>query len=202
MTERFAIYLSDQLIQIGTATEEDRPFLIYGLFCLMSNTIQIILLLIVALLSNNVVQVTMFTVCFGILKRTIGGWHASSHHCCLTVFTTLAILCTQAGQRLPHHLVLPFTSMLAVIMWILVWKVAPVEHPNNPQSPQRLTELKKISRWIASIESIVIVILAVMLQDSIWARSLLVAAMGAFCAAFALIVPNKMTSVTSSQKGE
>lgn len=194
MTERFAVYLSDTLIQIGAANREERPFLIYGLFCLLSDTIQIGILLIVALLSNMVVQMAAFTFCFGILKRTIGGWHARHHFSCLVLFTTQVIVCTQIGQRLTSLLVLPLTVMLTIIMWLLVWQVAPVEHPNNPQSPQRLAELKQISRWIASIELICITALAIWFKNILPGRYLLDAAMGAFCAAFALIVPSKNAS--------
>ncbi|MGL5437291.1 MAG: accessory gene regulator ArgB-like protein [Lachnospiraceae bacterium] len=187
MIERFAAYLSNVLIHIGTTREEERPFLTYGLFCLMSDTIQLGLLLVISLLSNTVVQMAMFTFFFGILKRTIGGWHASHHITCLALFTTLTTACIYIGQLLDQSWILPLTLMFAAIMWVIVWCRAPVEHPNNPQTPARLAELKRISRGIAGIELICIIIPAVLFSNTAFSRCLLIAAMGSFCAAIALI---------------
>lgn len=187
MVEQFAAYLSRILINIGIVREEDRPFLAYGLFCMMSDTIQIGLLLAISLLSNTVAQMALFTVCFGLLKRTIGGWHARSHFTCLVLFTTLAAVCIQIGRRLPQAWVLPCSLMLSAAMWGIVWLKAPVEHPNNPQTPERLCELKRISRRLASLELIFITGPAVLLCGTSFGRWLLTAAMGAFTAAAALI---------------
>jgi len=187
MVERFASHLSNILIEMGSAQEKDRPFLAYGLFCLMSDTVQIGLLLVISLLSNTVAQMALFTFCFGLLKRTIGGWHARHHSTCLALFTALAVACVQFGGRLPPDWVLPGTLMLSAAMWVIVWQKAPVEHPNNPQTSERLSELKRISRWLASLELICIAVPGVLLCGTSFGRYLLTAAMGAFTAATALI---------------
>lgn len=187
MLERFASHLSNILIDMGSAREEDRLFLNYGLFCLMSDTIQISLLLAISLLSNTVSQMVLFALCFGILKRTIGGWHAGHHLTCVLLFTTLAVSCIQIGRMLPSAWVLPGSLILSAAMWLIVWQKAPVEHPNNPQTPERLSELKQISRWLASLELIFIAGSAILLSGTAFDRWLLTAAMGAFTAAFALI---------------
>jgi|GEM_PF-2101030 len=198
MVERFAGYVSSVLIRAGAAPEKDRPFLNYGLFCLFSGGIQITLLLFLSLLSQTVVQVAIFTFFFGLLKRTIGGWHAKRHISCLVLFTTLALGCAQIGKRLTTPFVLPLTLLSAAIMWCIVWKRAPVEHPNNPQKPERLAELKQISRLLACGELAAIMIAATALRHTCFSGYPLCAAMGSTAAAIALMVPN---ALPEKQKG-
>lgn len=199
MAEQLAIYLSNILIGMGTAQEKERPFLIYGLFCIISGSLQIVLLLAVSLLFNTMIQTAVYAFCFGILKRTIGGWHAKHHFSCLALFTSLSAGCVLAGQWLPQSLVLPVTLLLTAAMGTLVWWKAPVEHPNNPQTPARLAQLRRDSRCIAGSEAVVIVVLALLLYRTPLQRLALDAAIGSFTAAFALLVPNALPP--ESQKG-
>ncbi len=187
MIERFAAYLGNVLIEMGTTREEERPFLVYGLFIIMSDTIQIGLLLIIALLLNTVVEMVLFSFCFGLLKRTIGGWHAGRHITCVVLFTTLAACCVYTGTHVSMPLVMPLTLVCSGIMWVIIWLKAPVEHPNNPQTKERLAELKQISRWLACVEFTAIVIPAVLLHGTSFSRCLLTGAMGAVSASLALI---------------
>lgn len=192
MVEQLAVYLSDILIQMGTAREKERPFLVYGLFCIISGTLQIVLLFVVSLFFHTTIQVAVYSFCFGILKRTIGGWHANSHAACLTLFTSLAIGCTQLGQRLALSLVRPAALVLAASMLVIVWNKAPAEHPNNPQTPVRLAELRQVSRGIAGVEAAAIAVLTFLLAGTWFYRLTLYAAMGSFTAAFALLIPNRL----------
>lgn len=191
MVERFSVYLSDELILMGAAKQEERPFLIYGLFCLFSSALQLILLLIAALLFHSLIQVALFAFSFGILKRTIGGWHANRHFTCLALFTALTVGCTQGGKWISAGLVLPLCLVLAALMGIIVWCRAPVEHPNNPQKPERLVQLKHISRGIAGAQLICIGASALLLRHTAFYRLPLFAALGSAVAAVALLVPNQ-----------
>lgn len=201
MTLRLANLLCDKLIAAGAAAPTQRARLVYGLFCILSGAIQICLLLLLSLLFKIVAEVAVFVIMFASLKRTIGGWHAQRHWTCLIFFTALSITCANVSRAIPRPFIAPLCAIAVVWMLVVVWRRAPVTHYNNPQTEQRIAELKIISRRIALFDFAILLIATALLRGTGYLHLVLSGALGTAAAATALLFPNKPPAPTEKGDG-
>lgn len=191
--------LSGYFVRIGVTNADDEEVVSYGLFCFFSGTTQIAALFCVSLPFGMVLPVAVFVIPYGILKRTIGGWHSKHHATCLIGFTALTFACTLACRYTSVFLIRPAALAASLFMLVTVWLRAPVVHPNNPKRPEQLRKMKKRGRVISSIEWVVISILAITGITYGPGYLPLCGALGASAAAFTLLLP--VGSVIPEQEG-
>lgn len=130
----------------------------------------------------------MFTVFYALLRRNIGGAHASTHVRCVLYFTFLALIGGQAAKYLVQSLSLTQSSVLICCLCaaaLLVWGKAPVMHPNCPKSPKTIAKFKQKGRRVVLLQ-VLGILLMLCLQKTAYGLS---ATIGCVTAALTLCAP-------------
>ncbi|MGI6004934.1 MAG: accessory gene regulator B family protein [Christensenellales bacterium] len=146
------------LIKNNAIDPEDTDIYEYGLFCIVRDIITLSSTLIIAILLDVVPQSVLFYAAFIGLRRTAGGYHATTVlRCFLISMVTwlVALKCIELTQSY-HVLSIGIAAFATVIIWLL----APIEHINNPHRKERLVLAKRNCRIYISILLLVVCISA------------------------------------------
>lgn len=188
MMKRWADGIGDYLIKQGAEEEDNRELLCYGIFQILSNVQQVFILLVLSLLLGCLPQVGVFSLCYAMLRRYIGGAHAGRHWLCLLTFTATALLIPAAFALCPAGLIRPLSAALALVMVVLVFWRAPVIHPNSPKSRKSVMRFRRLGRVTALLECFMALMGGLLLpQEGL--TLLLCSAAGGFTAALTLLPP-------------
>jgi len=150
--EALANKISIYLVSVKAAKEEDREIIAFGLFHIFANVFQIFILVIMALYFNAIPQITAFTLFFGSLKRYIGGAHASRNWICIIISTVMVFSAYLLSAIIPISCFTYVSAISSVVTLLLVLLKAPVMHPNNPKSANKLKKYRKIAITVAIIQ--------------------------------------------------
>lgn len=78
MINKICKLYANTLVSEGIISEDDREIHEYGMTALLINILNYGLWLAFALLSNTIVETSIFLVSYSLLRNIIGGWHAST----------------------------------------------------------------------------------------------------------------------------
>lgn len=199
--EQLTKRLSRYMVRISTVEGENEEVVAYGLFLLFAGAEQILLLAVMGLLLKIPLHMALFVLFYAILKRTIGGWHTSRHSTCLAGYTAIAVIGTLAGRYTPAPYSIPAAAILATITLVLIWRFAPVEHPNNPHKPYRIKKFRKLARILAVCEWVVILVMTIA-GGSGAGNFALCAALGGCVAAVTLLIPVRPPNIEERSDSE
>lgn len=188
MIEDIANKISIYCVKLQPDRVDDKEIIAFGLFHILSSLLQIALLITVGLVFDILLEITAYTVGFTSLKRYIGGAHAHKHWICLWGFTFLSSTCCFVCLLLPPYICTYAAVLAAFIMLLFVLMKAPVPHPNNPKSMEKLKKFRKISISIALLQFIIIILGCLLLADQL-GLFILCGAMGGLSATLTLILP-------------
>lgn len=155
MIIKFANTWADWLIQNG-ASRDDYEIYAYGAECMLNELFSDILLILTALLFHKTYEMILWMLFFTPLRIHLGGMHASSHLKCILSSILLSYLCI-----FTYPLVIGFPQIMGLILAIsifIVYKIAPVVHPNHPVSESRMIQMRKRALLILFIEIAIICI--------------------------------------------
>lgn len=144
MLQRIAGGMADRITRRGVIEEEDTEICAFGLECLLADLLQGMILLILSALLGMIPLTASVVVCFSLVKREAGGWHMNTHLGCILTMTGSAVGLALVCRALPESLRLWGTLLCAAAGNLLVFRLAPAAHPNNPQTQ---TELKHHRLW-------------------------------------------------------
>jgi len=187
MIEKLAQKISRYFVSMQVASEDNREVIAYGLFHILSDAIQIIVLVITAWLFKNPLYILAFTLHFISLKGYAGGAHAKYHWSCLFSFTAIAQGICVFCQWFPWDLT-PFlpVSMSALALLLVIYK-APVVHPNNPKPVRKIKQFRKLAILVAITQLILILTACLIFPEGI--GYILAGSFGELSAAITLILP-------------
>jgi len=136
----------DFLIHYGSATEDIRDILLFGVESTFSLLINLIVTLLVGLLFRIPLELLMFFVPFSVLRMLSGGIHAKTFQGCavaslLVMLTVSALIYVDFGIA-----VLPLSIILILISIFTIFIIAPVVHINHPLNESDTTRFRKHSR--------------------------------------------------------
>jgi len=144
----------DFIFTYGNASEENREIYEYGLELMIMYLINAGALLLLGFLFGCFWETLLLLFIFALQQSFAGGYHAMTHLRCF-----LLMLAGWAGTML----ILPMIELyrylpciLAVVGLIFVFLFAPVKHVNFPMSKEKEQRMKKISRSIAIILSVIV----------------------------------------------
>lgn len=143
---------ADWLVQNG-ANSDERDIYVYGAECMLNEVFSDLLLILTALLFHKTIEMILWMLFFTPLRIHLGGMHASSHLKCMISSFLLSYLCI-----LTYPLVMDSPIILGIILgfsFIIVYKIAPVVHPNHPVSENRSVKMRKMSLFIIFVEIII-----------------------------------------------
>lgn len=128
--------------------EEDRIYE-YGFETFLASLINITTVLIIGVISGRLIHTLLFLISYSSVRQFSGGYHAKSHKRCFLIFLGI----TLSTLILIKHMVL-FESPLFLIIILsislgIIFRLAPLEHCNNPLNKFEKTRYKHIARGLS-----------------------------------------------------
>lgn len=131
-------------VQKNIIKADDEKVYAYGMELLFSTIMNIFLVMVIAAVSKKIIPILIYMTSFIILRQFIGGYHAKTHIGCMGILAVvLTIFIYVISTYKYFSFVITVTS--CITSGILVFRYAPVEHPNNPLSDKDIIILRKKS---------------------------------------------------------
>ena len=190
MIDRLAGHISRYLTFQGYCSADDEEMVTFGMSSILSDILQVLVLLIVAIPLGVLPEMAVFAVFYGLLRPNIGGAHANSHLQCLIIFTSVAIIAVEAAIHIPLSIIPFLAPALTLAGLLIVFVRAPIAHPNVPKSQASLRKIRKKARIIISLEFVCITICSVVLPGNLLSLAIC-ANFGVTAAVVTLLIPIK-----------
>lgn len=149
VSKRTAGFLSKNMI-IETEYEEVYA---YGIEILLSTILNFIVAFIIALISHEFVACLINLTAFVTIRIYAGGYHADTHLGCMTTLVGVLLIFIFVIKLVSLKLMMILSPIMLIISAIIIFKYAPVEHPNKPLSDKKKLKLRRkalisLSIWI------------------------------------------------------
>lgn len=153
MIKEMSEWIVVKMVNNQVIEEMDAPVQRYGLELAFSFAITMLMLMVVAVVSNRTLEVIWAVLPFCILRGFSGGWHADTHLKCMSLFLgmvvlELTVMPTVVGELLMSN---GMTITLALVTIISVFTFAPVESITKPLSEREKMTYKYSSRVVVVI---------------------------------------------------
>lgn len=185
MLQQFANNLAGYLLKKKIVKEDDFEIYTYGLEALLSTFVNTVLTLVIGIASGMLSFTILFLIAFAILRVYSGGYHAKSHWGCILTFLVLYGCSMFIVRCLPSSFMTAFSLAAMGISLFAVFTLAPLEHVNRPFVGQEYKVFRLVSRIIAVIEAVLIIVL--ILIDQRHLQSSLTISLAMLSATFVLV---------------
>ena len=146
MYERIASWLTTGFINREIIPSEKKAVYAYGFEILISNVVYTLVFLAIAILTKSFVESLLFLIGFYIVRSTAGGFHARTYRMCHFLFiinhSVLIVLVKTIADNMYPLLIYGVMLICALIIFVL----APVDHPNKRFSESEVFKFKLRSR--------------------------------------------------------
>lgn len=139
MLEKLSGNVSNYFIRMRILNNEDAEICIYGLQIILSSIISMFLVLFVSICRKDIVTGFVYLASYCTTRAFSGGYHASSHFKCISIFALSYILMANFQELWPVKCV-PFILLICVGITILF---SPEDALNNPISNKSKKAMKK-----------------------------------------------------------
>ena len=156
----------------------------YGMELLLSDVLNTLIVLLIALISHTLPAVIIFSAIFMGLRKFVGGYHANSHLSCMFTMVVVILIFSYGICNVSEKYAWVVSIGFVVISIPVVFNLAPVPHPNKPVSDEKKAKLKKRSRILILLLSMLAFTLIIFRLNTI---SLYVSS-GIFLSAFAAVM--------------
>ncbi len=142
--------------------EESREVIYaYGMELLISDVLNTIIVLLIALISHTLPAVAVFIAVFMGLRRFVGGYHANSHFSCMFTLVVVMLVFSYGICNVSGQVAQIFSIGFIAVALPVIFCIAPVPHPNKPMSEEKGIRLRKLSIILAVILSVAVIALLV-----------------------------------------
>lgn len=178
------------MIQKGVFSEDDREVYNYCFELLLSNLLNILATLLLAIIAGRLMETGLFLVGFLLLRRTAGGYHAQTHWGCFLLWTSFICGFLTVLTFLPRPYI-PFLLVGCILLSLLtVFLLAPIEHENKPISKDDLRKFKRNSRAIVSALALGTIFTACVYPASMYRSHLCSLGLGMLTISLSLMMAN------------
>ena len=132
----------------------------YGMELLISDLLNTLIVLLIAMLSHTLLAVIVFVAVFMGLRRFVGGYHANSHLSCMFTLVIVMMVFSYGICNISEYAQICSIAFIMLSLPI-IFCFAPVLHPNKPISAEKCIKLKAKSRIFTIIFSLVVIALLV-----------------------------------------
>ena len=150
--ERISKKLTNWMIAKEVITRDDEEVYEYGVFQVLSNMLDTVSILVLAVIFQKVLVVCCYIVCFSLLRKYAGGYHAKSVKGCylMTVGSTALMLWVISFCKIPTAVILAFWMLSGVFVFLF----APVQNRNKRLDEVERVVYRKKALVILMLESI------------------------------------------------
>lgn len=100
-------------------------------------------MLLFALLTNTLLPTALYLASFLLFRHVAGGYHASTHLRCFMMSTVCYLIFFLGLVLVPSHLYSLLSFVFIVISYIAFLTLAPIDHENNPFTPEVKEKLRQ-----------------------------------------------------------
>lgn len=132
MISKSAQRLAYFFVEKNVIRPEDKEVYAYGYEILISETINWLITIIIAVLTRSIAETVVYMLVFIHLRGAVGGFHAKSHLGCIVISTVVYLICLLIIHQTPMNIY--FILMMIGLLYHMgsVLAIAPVAHPNKP----------------------------------------------------------------------
>lgn len=134
----------------------------YGMELLISDVLNTLIVLLIALISHTLPAVIVFVAVFMGLRKLVGGYHANSHLSCMFTLVVVMLIFSYGVCNVSGKLIWLLSIGFLALSLPIIFCIAPVPHPNKPMSEEKGVKLRRRSRILAVFLSAIAVILMVL----------------------------------------
>ena len=147
MISMISAYLVSMLLQERLITPDDREIYEYGLEITIANMVNGIIVFLIGVGFHKVPETIIFYLAFVSLRFFCGGYHADSYSRCFFSFALTNALCLGASGWIAKHenIISGLFFLAAVLLWLCIFKMAPLEHENRPFTDKEKLRFRKRS---------------------------------------------------------
>lgn len=122
---------------VQNITEESKEVIYaYGMELLISDVLNTIIVLLIALFSHTLPAVVVFIAVFMGLRQFVGGFHANSHLSCMFTLVMVMMVFSYGICNVSGYITPIFSISFIMIALPIILCIAPVPHPNKPMSEE------------------------------------------------------------------
>ena len=153
---------------IQNITEESKEVIYaYGMELLISDVLNTIIVLLIALISHTLPAVVIFIAVFMGLRQFVGGYHANSHLSCMFTLVIVMLVFSYVICNVSEQIAPIFSIGFITIALPVIFCIAPVPHPNKPMSEEKRIKLRERSIILAVALSAAVIALLVLQYQKI-----------------------------------
>lgn len=127
---------------------KDRDIYIYGFQIILSTLIVTSTLLGLGLLLDKMIITLGFMIVFILLRTYTGGYHADKFRSCFIISITIYLSELLLSGVVPDNFKRSIGMICIFIATLIIYRLSPVEHKNNPLSLKEKNKYRKISRLL------------------------------------------------------
>lgn len=191
-------YLMEHLLRNEMIEESQREIYQYGLERLVNKTVSYVLLFLLAFGMHMILPSTLFFCFLFMLRGRTGGYHAATELRCFTGTVVIYVVCMKALlpllQQQKEVLLVCF-----VISIVIIFLLAPVNHPNLGFSAEEMQYYKKRARLILGGEVVFIIIFVL---AGVQAELIISAILGMVVCAFLLCIAKITKQEVMAHEGQ
>lgn len=147
---------------VQNITEESKEVIYaYGMELLLSDMLNTLIVLLIALISHTLPSVIVFVAVFMGLRKLVGGYHANSHLSCMFTLIVVMLIFSYGICNVSGKLIWLLSVGFLALALPIIFCIAPVPHPNKPMSEEKSVKLRKRSCILAVTLSVVTIALLV-----------------------------------------
>ena len=134
-------------------TIESREFemYVYGFETLIAFIVNISVILAIGIIFDKFMQTILFLSCYCPIRQFSGGYHADNYKKCLVVFIKIYLVNILMISFISNRNLDGIILIGTFISYLGIWRLAPIEHRNNPLSKKEINHYKNIVRVLISI---------------------------------------------------
>ena len=157
MLHKISLDLSKRLVLLG-ADESKTAIYAYGLECLLSTAIILILQFLGGILLGRTIEALIFIAFWLPLRILVGGLHANTHLAC-TIISVGLCLASAALTDYINKIPVWVIAVVCILSYCVIFAIAPVVHKNHPVSNSHRIKMRKAAQAFGIVELLLIAIL-------------------------------------------
>jgi len=138
--------------------EDEKEVVIYGLEIMLSTLVNILVVLLIGIVSNNLLETILYLLCFCSIRVFAGGFHANTQLSCLLgfCFTYLFIVGINPYITVKYSTIL---IIIATISYVVTLWLAPILNGKRTFTMEEIKSGKKKASLVLVIELLVTIVL-------------------------------------------
>lgn len=158
MISKLSVKFTDRLFLNQNITEEERELYNYGFYMMLSHLLYLVLISGFGLFFGCVFESIIFYIAFQFIRRSAGGYHASTETRCqiistLSIFVTVAVI--SIFRDFDHQNLFFILTMFSAV---IIWGLCPLDTTEKPLSKKETVHFRIKSRIILMVIFLIVVI--------------------------------------------